>query len=68
MAIEDRVTELEVRLAFQDKVIAALDDVVRDFASRVERLERAAREPRPPGEADGAIDAIDAPDEPPPHY
>ena len=65
MSIEERVTELEVRLAYQDKVIAALDDVVRDFAARVERLERAARAPRP---AAGADASLDPPDEPPPHY
>jgi hypothetical protein len=62
-SIEERVTELEVRLAYQDKVIAALDEVVRDFAARVERLERAAGE----GAVDVGIDP-DPPDEAPPHY
>jgi len=65
MSIEERVTELEVRLAYQDKAIAALDDVVRDFAARVERLERAARDSRERGAAEASIDP---PDEPPPHY
>jgi uncharacterized coiled-coil protein SlyX len=64
MALEDRVTELEVRVAYQDKVIAALDDVVRDFAARVTRLERLAREPT----VAAAGELPDAPDEPPPHY
>lgn len=65
MALEERVTELEVRLAYQDKVIAALDDVVRDFAARVERLERAARAPRAVAEADVPIEP---PEDLPPHY
>ena len=40
VALEERVTELEVRIAYQDRVIADLDAVVREFAGRVEQLER----------------------------
>jgi SlyX protein len=62
---DDRIIELEVRIAHQDKVIAALDDVVREFAVRVERLERQLGELR--AAADSAP-PIGPADEPPPHY
>jgi uncharacterized coiled-coil protein SlyX len=38
--MSDRIVELEVRIAYQDKLIADLDEVVRDFAGRVQALER----------------------------
>ena len=37
---EERLTDLEIRYAHQSRLVAALDDVVREFASRVEKLER----------------------------
>jgi uncharacterized coiled-coil protein SlyX len=65
-ALADRLTDLEIRLAYQDRVIAALDDVVRAFTVRVEALELALAQlhtsvnsPTPP--AGPAND-------PPPHY
>jgi len=36
----DPVIDLQERLTHQDSVIADLDEVVRDFAARVEQLER----------------------------
>jgi uncharacterized coiled-coil protein SlyX len=42
-ALTDRITDLEVRIAFQDQTVAALDEVVRQFAVRVEALERDLR-------------------------
>jgi uncharacterized coiled-coil protein SlyX len=65
MALEDRVTELEVRIAYQDQVIAALDEVVREFAARVEQLEKLARDQRVD---DAAAELVERPDDPPPHY
>ncbi|MEM1177551.1 MAG: SlyX family protein [Acidobacteriota bacterium] len=38
--MEDRIIELETRVAYQEKLISELDDVVRVFADRVERAER----------------------------
>jgi uncharacterized coiled-coil protein SlyX len=38
--LADRLTDAEVRLAYQDRTIAALDEVVRELADRVARLER----------------------------
>ena len=62
----DPVVELEVRVAYQEKIIEDLDEVVRDFARRVEALERKveelqerlAEDPAPVGDQD----------ERPPHY
>lgn len=51
-ALEGRIVDLEVRLAFQQQTIEDLDSVVREFASRVERLERELRDLR--GHSTGA--------------
>ena len=37
--MEDRLIELEVRVAFQERLIADLDEVVRALRAQVERLE-----------------------------
>jgi len=37
--LADRLTDLEVRLAYQDRTLAALDEVVRELARRVGVLE-----------------------------
>jgi uncharacterized coiled-coil protein SlyX len=38
--LAERVTDAEVRLAYQDRTIAALDEVVRELAGRIAVLER----------------------------
>lgn len=40
LALERRLVDLEVRTMFQAQTIEALDEVVRQFATRVEALER----------------------------
>jgi uncharacterized coiled-coil protein SlyX len=62
----DRITELEVRVAYQDRVIATLDDVVRRFASRVETIERELAELRATAKSPPA--PIGPASDPPPHY
>jgi uncharacterized coiled-coil protein SlyX len=37
--LSQRLIDLEVRIAYQDRTIVALDEVVRDLASRVAALE-----------------------------
>ena len=39
-ALSEQVLELEIRVAYQDRKVAALDEVVRTFTARVEELER----------------------------
>ena len=63
---EDRLDELEIKLAFQDKLIRDLDALVRAFGDRLDKAERelaqlreALRSPQLP---------LGAPNEPPPHY
>jgi SlyX protein len=60
---EERFVDLEVRIAHQDRLLAALDEVVRDLAGRIERLERRVAEAST--EPDGTPPP---PDDPPPHY
>jgi len=65
MSVEERLTDLEIRYAYQTKVIATLDEVVREFTARVERLERQLTAVQSGGADHGPTGA---PDEPPPHY
>jgi uncharacterized coiled-coil protein SlyX len=61
--MDDRIVELEIRIAHQDRLIHALDEVVRAFATRVEELERLVNALR-----GAALPAVGPADEPPPHY
>ena len=64
--ITERLEDLEIKLAFQDKLIRELDALVRTFGSRLDETQRelaaikqALRSPEP----------ITGPaNEPPPHY
>ena len=64
MSLEKRIVDLEVRAAFQDKLIADLDEVLSEFALRVENLERQLQELRESADAPPSGPAND----PPPHY
>ena len=62
-SLTETVTDLEVRLAYQDRTIAALDDVVRMLFTRLEIVEKELRENR---QANAL--PIGPASEPPPHY
>jgi len=62
--MDERIIALEIRIAHQDHVIEALDEVVRAFTARVETLEQQLEALRG---AAGALPLGPA-DEPPPHY
>jgi uncharacterized coiled-coil protein SlyX len=62
----ERVTDLEVKVAYQDRIIAALDDVVRGLAAKVDVLERELGEIR--AGAKSPAPAIGPASEKPPHY
>ncbi len=66
VGMDDRIVELEVRLAFQDKLIAELDDVVRVFSQRVELLHRELELVKETMKA--GVPEVGPPDEKPPHY
>jgi uncharacterized coiled-coil protein SlyX len=65
MSVDDRLTDLEIRFAYQSQVIATLDEVVREFATRVEQLERQLAALGGTGGGGGAPVGSD---ERPPHY
>jgi SlyX protein len=65
-AMEDRIIELEVRVAYQDKIIADLDDVLRAFTSQVEALRRELVELKERFEGDQPD--LGPADDAPPHY
>jgi uncharacterized coiled-coil protein SlyX len=66
MTPDERIDDLETRLAQHEDTIATLDEVVREFALRVERLERTLEDLRV-ATAEGRDDTGPA-DEKPPHY
>ena len=64
MSQEKRIIDLEVRTAYQDKLIADLDEVLREFSIRVARLETLLKDLKDSANAT----PIGPPDDPPPHY
>ena len=64
--MDERVIELESRIALQDRTIRDLDEVVTTFASRVERLERRVSELV--DQIRTAREQVSPHDEQPPHY
>ncbi|MEQ7917734.1 SlyX family protein [Xanthomonas sp. WHRI 1810A] len=68
MNVDDRVTELETRLAFQDDTIQALNDVLVVQQRTMERLQRqVAALIKRQDEMGGQFEASEE-DAPPPHY
>jgi uncharacterized coiled-coil protein SlyX len=62
----ERIVELEIKLAYQDHVIAALDALVRAFGERLDRAERELKALKD-SLASPAV-PLGPPNEPPPHY
>jgi SlyX protein len=65
MSKDDRLTELEIRVSHQDKVIADLNDVITAQWKKIEMLERQLRRL---DEEVQALDMTDTPNQKPPHY
>ena len=63
--LAESVTDLEIRVAYQDRTLATLDEVVRLLHHRIERLEHELAEVRRNA---GPVTAIGPANEPPPHY
>jgi len=64
--MDERIMELESRVAIQDRTISDLDEVVRQFSERVEVLERRLSELVE--EHRTGRDNVGPHDDPPPHY
>jgi SlyX protein len=63
--IEERIIALETRIAYQDRLVDTLDEVVREFTARVETLERKLQL------LQGTLVDVMGPEpesDPPPHY
>ena len=68
MSLEERVTELETRLAFQDDTIQALNDELVEQQKRLERLQvQFAALARRQEELQGQVGIVES-EAPPPHY
>lgn len=63
--MEERIVELEIKLAYQDKTLRDLDEVVAAYAAKLDALTREVAELRARLEQ-ARPDEIT--DEPPPHY
>ena len=64
--MEDRIIELEVRLAYQDKLLSDLDDVVRSLSRRLDAQERELVQLKETlSESPSPVGPVD---ETPPHY
>jgi uncharacterized coiled-coil protein SlyX len=64
--MDEKIMELESRVALQDRTIRDLDEVVRLFANRVERLEKRLSELT--DELRTGREGVGPHDEQPPHY
>lgn len=63
---DDRLVDLEIRLAYQDKLIRELDALVRTFADRLDRTDRELRELKS-GQRSPEV-PVGPPNDKPPHY
>ncbi len=64
--MEDRIVELEIRVAFQERALHELDEVVTKYAAHLDALVRELDALRQ--RIDGSEQAAEVVDEQPPHY
>jgi uncharacterized coiled-coil protein SlyX len=64
--MEERLVELEIRIAYQERTLAELDAVVREFAERTAKHERELAELR--ASVQSAPPDSGPQDDKPPHY
>lgn len=69
MSMEDELTELQIKVAFQEEALEALDDVLTRQQGKVERLEQQLAELQDRHEALlERMPSAPSGQEPPPHY
>jgi SlyX protein len=64
--VEDRIVELEIKVAFQERTIAELEGVLTEYAAKLDALCREVEALR--ARLDDGGDPGPIVDEPPPHY
>lgn len=64
--MEDRIVELEIKVSFQEKALRELEDVVTQYATRLDAIGREVEALR--ACLDDGGDGGEIVDEPPPHY
>ena len=64
MSVDKRIVDLEIRVTYQEKLIAELDEVISEFSARVERLESMMKDLKESANTHPSGPA----DDPPPHY
>ncbi len=71
MSVENELTELQIKVAFQEEAMDALDDVIMDQKRRMDRLHQQLRELQEKYETlieQGSQTIPPADDDRPPHY
>jgi len=65
--LNEHLVDLEVKLAYQERLIRDLDALVREFATRLEKAERELETLKQSIRSGGEV-PIGPANEPPPHY
>lgn len=66
--MQERIVELEIKLAYQEKTLNELSDVVLDQQRHIERVEKQLDALKRQITAGAQPDAAPPADDPPPHY
>jgi SlyX protein len=67
MAMEERLEDLEVKVAYQDKLIGELDALVRGFGDKLDQALRELKQVKE-GVRSGGEPSVGPANEKPPHY
>jgi uncharacterized coiled-coil protein SlyX len=67
MSMEERLEDLEVKVAYQDRLIGELDALVRMFGTKLDEVLRELKSVKE-GVRTGGEPALGSPGEKPPHY
>jgi SlyX protein len=67
MSMEERLEDLEVKVAYQDRLIGELDALVRTFGTKLDEALRELKSVKE-GVRTGGEPALGSPSEKPPHY
>ena len=66
--LEERITELEIRYAYQENTIFALDQVIQQYCTETDELKRRLKELEDKAAVDVLPQQFNPKDEVPPHY